>query len=196
MTNRLAIFDFDGTITYKDSFLEFLKFYRGKFKFYLGFFLLSPIMVLFVLKIIPNWKAKEAALAYFFKGEDFHFFSKRCKEFSERVLPQLIRPKALEAILEHKSSGARLVVISASAENWLIDWCKEYDLELLATKLEVNNQKITGKINGNNCYGAEKECRLNEYLVLTDYQEIYVYGDSPGDKSILALATHPFYRHF
>lgn len=196
MKQRLAIFDFDGTITYKDSFLEFLKYYKGKNNFYLGFALLSPIMGLFVLKIIPNWKAKEAALSHFFKGEKMEYFSRRCKEFSEEVIPSMIRPKALQAILDHQKSGDRLIVISASAENWLIDWCKKYNLELLATKLEVKSGVITGKIDGFNCYGEEKESRLKEFVPLSEYSEIFVYGDSPGDKSILKLATHPFYRHF
>lgn len=196
MKKRLAVFDFDGTITHKDSFLEFMKFYRGHIKFYLGFGILSPIMGLFFFKILPNWKAKEAALKYFFKGESLEFFNRRCEDFSREVLPSMIKDSALEAIEAHRKNGDTIIVVSASAENWLSNWCRKYDLELIATKLEIQDGKITGKLSGRNCYGDEKECRLRAHVNLDQYQEIYVYGDSSGDKALLKLATHPFYRHF
>lgn len=196
MKKRLAIFDFDGTITYKDTFLEFMKFYKGRMFFYSGFARLSPIMGMFMCKLIPNYKAKEAALSHFFKGEDIAEFNNKCQMFCDAIVPGLIIPKALEAIIAHQESGDRTVVISASAENWLAPWCKKYNLELIATKLEVKGGKITGKLLGQNCYGEEKECRLKSFLEITDYDEIFVYGDSPGDKNILKLATHPHYRYF
>lgn len=193
---RLAIFDFDGTITSKDSLLEFIKFYRGEYKFYLGLVLLSPVLVLYTIKIIPNWRAKEIVLSYFFGNEDVEAFAKRCKAFAENKLPLLVKPSALKAIKKHQANGDRVVVISASAENWLKHWCQKYDLELIATQLEVKNNKITGKIEGENCYGIEKRKRLEAYLNLKEYKQIYAYGDSGGDKDILALATHPHFRYF
>lgn len=192
----LAIFDFDGTITKKDSLLEFIKFYRGDYKFYFGLVLLSPVLVLYAFKIIPNWRAKEIVLSYFFGNEDEDVFSLRCKAFAENKLPLLVKSSALKAIKKHQSNGDRVVVISASAENWLMHWCQQHGLELIATQLEVKNNKITGKIDGLNCYGIEKRNRLEAYLKVKEYKEIYAYGDSSGDKDILALATHAYYRHF
>lgn len=196
MKKRLVIFDFDGTITYKDTFLEFMKFYKGRKAFYSGFAKLSPIMGMFLFKLIPNYKAKEAAISHFFKGEDISEFNRKCQTFSENIIPNLIIPKALDAILTHQKEGARLIVVSASAENWLAPWCEKINLELIATKLEVEEGKITGRLSGRNCYGEEKECRLKEVVELSDYDEIYVYGDSSGDKSILKLATHPHFKFF
>ena len=193
---RLAIFDFDGTITKKDSFLEFMKFYSGSIRFFLGFSLLSPIMGLFFFKIIPNWKAKEAALKYFFAGVPIEVFNEKCEIFSKKVIPKLVKKSALEAIKNHQKQNDRIIVISASAENWLTHWCTFNNLELIATRLEIKDGKLTGKLSGMNCYGDEKECRLKSYLDVQQFDEIHVYGDSSGDKAILNLATHPFYRHF
>lgn len=193
---RLVIFDFDGTITHKDSLLEFIKFHRGAFNFYLGFGILSPIMIFYLFKIIPNWKAKEAALQYFFKGEDKTSFGAKCRSFSDDVLPSLVRPSAMDAIKNYKLNGDRILVVSASAEDWLLPWCQKYDLELIATRLEIKEERITGKIAGQNCFGEEKKHRLNAYLDIKKYDEIHVYGDSNGDKAILELATHAYYRHF
>lgn len=193
---RLAIFDFDGTITYKDSLLEFIKFYKGGLKFYWGLFMLAPVLLLYAIKLIPNWRAKEKVLSYFFEYEDVNIFIAKCKLFSETELPKMIRPRALKAIREHQSNGDRVVVISASAEHWLSFWCQAHQLELIATQLEVKDNKITGRINGFNCYGKEKKARLEAIVNINEYKEIYAYGDSKGDEDILAMATHPFYRHF
>jgi len=193
---RLAVFDFDGTITRKDSLLEFIKFYRGRYGFYCGLVLLSPILLLYVVKIIPNWRAKEIVLSYFFRNEKDEIFSHKCKMFAENILPSLVKSSALQAIQKHQSNGDRIVVVSASSEHWLAYWCEEHGLELIGTQLEVIDKRITGKIKGANCYGEEKKNRLEAYLDLQEYTEIYVYGDSNGDKDILALATHPHFRYF
>ena len=66
MNGRIAFFDFDGTITTKDTLLEFIKFYKGKYQFYLGFLVYSPFLVAYKLKIIPNYVAKQKVLQYFF----------------------------------------------------------------------------------------------------------------------------------
>lgn len=192
----IAFFDFDGTITTKDSFLEFIKFYRGSNKFYFGFLLYSPFLVAFKLKLLPNYTAKQRILAHFFKGESLEEFTTQCDAFAKQALPALIRPKALTEIDRLKKAGVRIVVVSASAENWIKSWTDKYELELLGTRLELKNGIVTGKIEGKNCYGEEKVCRIKEHIDLNDYDDIYAYGDSSGDKQMLAIARHAFYKPF
>jgi phosphatidylglycerophosphatase C len=196
MKKNLALFDFDGTITNKDSFVEFIRFYKGSGSLIIGFIVLSPILLLYKLKIIKNWKAKEKVVTYFFKNEPFKDFCLKSTEFSIKVIPDLIKPDALQTIKWHLDNGDRVIVISASFENWLADWCKSMNLELIGSKLEVRDGIITGKIDGRNCYGIEKVIRLKQYLDISQYSEIYSYGDSKGDLAILELADHSFYRSF
>lgn len=196
MKKKLILFDFDGTITTKDTLMEFIRFYHGTTKFLLGLLIVSPILGLFILKLIPNWKAKEKVLWIFFKGENMNEFNQKCEAFCKRVLPKLIRPKAIEEISNHKNENAEVAVISASAENWVRPWCKAQGIGCLATHLEVKDGKLTGRIEGFNCYGPEKENRIRSCYTLTDYDEIYAYGDSNGDKEMLALAHHQFYKPF
>ena len=54
----LSLFDFDGTITTDDSLIKFIRFAVGDIKAALGLFVLSPMLIAFKLKIIPNYKAK------------------------------------------------------------------------------------------------------------------------------------------
>ena len=69
-------------------------------------------------------------------------------------------------------------------------------IELIATKLEFKAGKLTGKFATNNCYGAEKSHRIKELFDLELYDYIYAYGDSRGDKEMLALADESFYKPF
>jgi phosphatidylglycerophosphatase C len=193
---RLVLFDFDGTITTKDTFLEFIRFYHGSFRYWTGLLILSPVLALFILKLIPNYRAKEVVLKWFFKGEPEEVFNRKSKTFCERILPLLIRPKALDEISAHILNKSNVVIISASAENWVAPWCLQYNLHCLATRLEVRDGKLTGNIAGVNCYGPEKERRIRECYVLQDFDEVLAYGDSRGDFEMLALAHKQYYRPF
>lgn len=196
MSKKLALFDFDGTITTKDSFLEFLKFHKGNMSFLFGFALLSPYLVAMKLGLIPNWKAKEIVLKYFLKGLSIEDMCKASADFSMKVIPRLLRNKAIDQIKEHQKNGDDIYLVSASAENWLKPWCDQIGIKLIGTRLEIVDGKITGKIYGHNCYGPEKAARIKTQIDLSNYSEIYAYGDSRGDKEMLDLAHHPHYKYF
>lgn len=193
---KIALFDFDGTLTSKDSFIEFIKFYRGKKTFLFGFALLSPIMFLYKLHIIKNWKAKEIVLKYFFRGCDAQKFQEKCNDFALKRINELLRPSSLIRINELKNEMCRTIIITASAENWIKAWSDSMGIEIIGTRLEVIDGKITGKIKGKNCYGKEKVTRLIDAVDLSKYSIIEVYGDSEGDSDLLNIATHKYYRAF
>ena len=192
--SQLVLFDFDGTITTKDTLIEFVRFYRGNRKYLESMVLLSPILTLYACKMIPNWKAKQFFLSRHFRGEKIDDFNSRCHEFSAKVLPSLIRPKALEAIKTYRDKGVTMAVVSASAENWVKPFCDEHGLLCLATRLQVKNGVITGNLEGRNCYGDEKVCRIKDQFDLSLFDEIVAYGDSSGDREMLQLAHRSFYK--
>lgn len=193
---QIAFFDFDGTITKKDSLLEFIKFSKGPLHFYIGFLLYSPFLVAYKLKIISNQTAKEKVLAFFYKGMPLAAFEKQCEAFAKEVLPDLMRPRAIREIQKMQSLGVQVVIVSASPEIWIRPWADSMGTELLGTRLMISDGKLTGMLDGNNCYGNEKVKRIVERYTLTNYDKIYAYGDSSGDKPMLALATISFYKPF
>lgn len=193
---KLALFDFDGTITKKDSFLAFIKFYKGEWTFWKGMFLLSPVLILYKLKILPNWKAKQYVLTHFFHGEKEVEFNRKGEAFSSVVIPKLVRKKAKNKLYWHIARGDEVVVVTASAQNWVKPWTDQLGIDLIATELETKDNLLTGKILGKNCYGPEKVTRVCELRELRSYEDIYVYGDSKGDKELLDIGTQRFYRKF
>lgn len=193
---KLALFDFDGTITKDDSLLKFIRFVVGDGRFVFGLVVLSPILVAYKLKLIPNYKAKQYMLSWFFKGMSKDAFLKVANEYSLVHIDKILRPKAIEKINWHKNQGHKVVVVSASIEFWLRPWCEKNGLELIATKLEIKDDIVTGKLLSKNCYGVEKVNRIKEIYNLKDFEYIYSYGDSSGDKQMLELAHEKFYKPF
>ncbi|HJU46016.1 MAG TPA: HAD family hydrolase [Chitinophagaceae bacterium] len=193
---QIAFFDFDGTITTKDTLLEFIKFSKGLSHFYAGFLLYSPFLVAYKLKLISNQAAKEKVLSFFYKGVSVADFEKKCRAFATEYLPALVRPKALAEIRKLQEMGIQVVIVSASPENWIRPWSATIGAELIATRLVVKDDQLTGQIYEKNCYGNEKVARITSHYVLTGYDKIYAYGDSSGDKPMLKLATISFYKPF
>jgi len=193
---QLALFDFDGTITTDDSLIKFIRFVAGDAKFIWGMTLLSPMLIAYKLKIIPNHKAKQYMLSYFFKGMSEEKFMQVAYEYSLKHINTILRPKAMEKIEWHKELGHKIIIVSASIECWLKPWCDKNNLDLIATKLEIKDGIVTGKFLTKNCYGIEKINRVNESYNLNEYGYIYAYGDSHGDKELLELADKSFYKPF
>lgn len=192
----IALFDFDGTLTKKDSLFEVIKFIRGRRRFYWGMILSLPSLILYKLKIISNWEAKERLLTLFFGGIFYSEFQKECHQFALNSIPGLLRVDAMATLTELKQRNFRIVVVTASAEDWVKPWCDSQHIECIGTRLQIFDQKITGKIQGFNCSGKEKVARIKAKIELSEYKEIYSYGDSQGDTEMLALASKPYYKVF
>jgi len=193
---NLALFDFDGTITTKDTLVGFIQYAVGKKAYYFGLLKLSPMLTAYTLKLIPNYRAKELMIAHFFQGWDSKEFQTLAKKYSLEEIDKITRPQAIQQIRWHQEQGDKVVIVSASMECWLKAWCKQYGIDLLSTKLEIKEQRLTGKFATKNCHGVEKAHRIKERYILKEYKKIYGYGDSSGDKALLALSDEAFYKPF
>jgi HAD superfamily hydrolase (TIGR01490 family) len=193
----IAVFDFDGTIIRKDTLLEFIKFSKGKRQFYFGFLLFSPLLVAMKLKLYPNWKAKQKLFSYFYKGVSIKQFNEWGYGFSAEI-DKIVRPKATETIKSHKEKGDKIIIISASIENWIKPWAEKSGVEIvLATKIETDkNGLLTGKFLTKNCYGQEKVNLLLEMFPDRKNYKFIANGDSRGDKELINFADEGFYNKF
>ena len=192
----LALFDFDGTITTDDSFIKFIRFVVGDTRFLWGMAALSPMLTAYKLKLIPNYKAKQMMLSYFFKGMDEEKFIEVANEYSLKHIDTILRANAMERIAWHKGQKHKVVIVSASIESYVKPWCDKNGLDLIATRLEIKNGVITGNFATRNCYGIEKAKRIKDKYNLSEYSTIYAYGDSIGDREMLKIATKSYYKCF
>lgn len=196
MKKGIAFFDFDGTITRQDSLWAFLRFACGPLRLAAGLLRSLPFLVLYKLGRMDNQCAKEKLLARFFAGMPAERFHSLCRRFAQERLPALVRAGAAKEMVRLREKGFILVVVSASPEDWLRDWAKDLQVELIASRLELKEGRLTGRLEGKNCHGEEKVRRILEKYRLADYGDIYAYGDTAGDRPMLALATRAFFRPF
>ena len=131
--------------------------------------LLSPMLVLYKLKFIPNYKAKQYLLSWYFKDIKKEDFFQVANKYSLNHIDKIVRKKAIDRINWHKKQGDKIVVVSASIDCWLRPWCNINNLELIATKLDLSEDKITGNFLTKNCYGQEKVNRINETYNLKEF---------------------------
>lgn len=193
--NNLAVFDFDNTITTKDTLIDFLRFFAGDFHFAMGLLKCVPVIALYKLKFINNQKAKEYLLSHFFNNLPEEDLIKYGREYSLKRLAEILNPEAVKRINFHKQRNDELVIVSASPAYWFRDWCNEQGFKtIISTELKKNNGIITGKILGSNCFGDEKLRRLKHEFPLEDYEYIYAYGDSKGDLALLNFASESYMK--
>ena len=193
---KIAFFDFDGTITKKDSLLEVIKYQKGTAALCVGFFINAPYLIALKLKLVSNHKAKEKILRYFFGGLPLSSFQSACDNFITDNFESLVRAGALTAIKSLQADGFVVVIVTASAENWIKKWSDNVNVGLIGSNLEIENGIVTGNLHGKNCHGEEKAVRIRAQYDLSIFDEIYCYGDSGGDKQMLALATKAYYKPF
>ncbi len=191
-----ALFDFDGTLTKIDSLLMFLWHQVKLWTFVRRSLSLASILLRYILGLIDNDTAKERLFVILFAQTSKSEFAAIAYSFSNSVLPTILSVEPMERLKWHREQGHRCILVSASIEDYLVPWAEaEGFSKVLATRLEVDAQGfLTGRFLGKNCYGTEKVRRIEEYLGALDQFEIYAYGDSRGDKEMLAIADHPFYR--
>ena len=189
MKKNIAVFDFDGTLTTRDSFLAFIKWACGSVSYYTGFIRFAPMLVLMLLHLYPNWKAKQRVFSHFFKGWQHSWFKALGEDFSAEIDLMRNEPN-IQRLREHVERGDTVYVVSASLPEWVEPWCKNLGVNtVLATEVEVDeNGRLTGRFKTKNCFGQEKVDRL---LQAEPHREDYfltAYGDSRGDKELLAFA--------
>ena len=196
---KLYAFDFDGTLTTRDTLLEFIRFACGTRRFLSGFLLFAPLLVLMKLGLYPNGKAKQKVFVHFFRGMAVDAFDTLCQDFA-RTHRHLLRPDVVRLLEQALAEGAEVLVVSASIDNWVRPFFETKDrsreITILGTQIEIVDGCLTGRFITPNCYGQEKVRRI---LALHPDRSAYyltAYGDSRGDREMLAFAdeshTVPF----
>ncbi len=191
----VAAFDFDGTLTYRDSFLPFLRVVAGDARYAQNMLSLSPVLLGYGLGVVKNHVAKARVLEKFFTGQNVQHIQQISEDFATQQLPGRIRTNALARLRWHQQQGHRCVIVSASLECYLKPWAQSVGVaEVIGSRLATAAEIFTGQLATANCYGAEKTRRLQTLLGDRDAYTLYAYGDSKGDRELLALADYAYYR--
>ena len=191
-------FDFDGTLTRRDTLIEFIRYVKGNKEFLIGFLKHLHLLILMKIGIMPNWKTKRIIFQYFFGGMTLEKFNEYCEKFAKEKA-SLLRKKGMVAVNKAVMDGDQVVIISASIENWVEPFFRfqvSNNINIIGTKIQVVNGKLTGRFLTKNCYGEEKVRRLLEQYPDRKEYKLVAYGDSRGDHALLDFADEGHYREF
>ena len=192
---KLYLFDFDGTLTYKDTMFLYLKFYNSM-KFYVQFVKHIPLFVLLKLKLADAEKVKKSFISSILKGESRTKIEKKSQSFFEKYQDEIFRVNALEFINNIDRTQTESYIVSASLDIWVKPFAEKLKMKLLSTRAEFKNDIFTGNFIGKNCNGPEKVKRIIETVNERKFDKIIAFGDTSGDREMLSWADKSHFEFF
>lgn len=193
----LAVFDFDGTISDRHTFWRYCRFIATPLVFWPSLLPLLPSMLGVIIGKTPLMTARSRFIRCFLGNLTQAEEAQYAARFIAGPLQQWLRPAALRRLRWHQAQGHRTILVSNAPENYLRPWGKSVGFEqVCGTRLEVKQGRLSGRVDGLDCVGAEKVRRLREAAGELDRYYIYAYGDSDGDLELLQVADSPFYRNW
>lgn len=190
----LALFDFDGTITVRDTMPDFMHAAVRRHRLVSGWILLLPVYVGYRAGIVSGSIIRAAICMLGFRGVPAEEVDAHGRRFAREVLPSVLREEAMARIAWHRARGDRVVVVSGGLDVYLEHWAREHGVELLCSSLERRGGRLTGRYRGRQCVRAEKARLVRARYPLADFGRVFAYGDTPEDRELLALAHERWYR--
>lgn len=191
----VAAFDFDETLTRRDTVVPFLRRLAGDRGLALGLLARSHRMAPAAMR--RNRDALRAmATDQVFRGRLIADVDVHARDYGDQIFAVGLRPDTAARLAWHRDAGHRTVIVSASYEAYVQVVGEHLGVDaVLATRLEVESGRCTGRLLGANCRGPEKLRRLQGWLdeqgLMLDEVSLWAYGDSAGDRELLAVADHP-----
>lgn len=189
----LVLFDFDGTLSKKDSLFPFLRFTLGGMGVVRAFLLSAPWLLGYGLHLVSNNTAKARLLKVAFGKRSQTELKEKGRIFAQTIVPHLLRPDMMARVAGYRKAGCCCVLVSASLDFYLQPWAKAEGIEaVICSSLQSDRQgRITGGFRGNNCYGEEKVRRIHVFMQergIPASTLLLAYGDSRGDIPMMKMA--------
>lgn len=190
----LVAFDFDGTLTRGESFFRWLWFVTPWWRFAWCALRSVPVLLAYGTRLMSNERAKAGVIAIFLRGRARGPLEQLSRDFATQVIAKSLRPEAMARLRHHQKQGHHCVLVSATLALYLRPWAEHHDFDhVIATELGCDaSGRLTGVMATPNCYGPEKAVRLRAHFGVD--RIFAAYGDSAGDKEMLAMADKPQYR--
>jgi phosphatidylglycerophosphatase C len=192
----IVAFDFDGTLTFKDSYTAFLKWRAGPVRYAAGMVKLAPEALTY-LAHRDRGRIKAAATKEFLHGVPRRQLEEEAKAFAKAHAQSLLRADAVATWRWWRAKGATTVIVTASPDVVVAPFARALGAAaLLGTQLAYDDDdRVTGAFACLNCRGDEKVSRLRAHFG-EDVRLAAAYGDTSGDTAMLAIAEEKGYRVF
>ncbi len=191
----VAAFDFDETLTKRDTVVPFLRRFTSTHRF-------AVSLLPYTLRLLPiatrrdRDRLRALATDIVFRGRPAVDVAAEATSWGVTIAETLLRADTVARLQWHLDQGHRVVIVTASYEDYVRVVAGVLgDVDVLGTRLEVADGRCTGRIDGQNCRGPEKVHRLEAWFAANRLERhevtLHAYGDSSGDRELLAAADHP-----
>ena len=187
----IALFDFDGTLTTKDSMRLFFAWVDPRGVGWWRFLRAVPGVVL--LHGFRREPLKKALVHAFLAGKTQEELAVLGRQFVQDVLPAHLNQTVLARMRRYRDEGARVAIVSASLDVWLRPFAEQEGVALLCTEAAYTHGLFMGEWQTPNCNGVEKRRRVELYFPDWTQQDITVYGNSAGDAAMLQMADEAWW---
>jgi phosphatidylglycerophosphatase C len=192
----VAAFDVDGTITVRDCVRPFLERLGGKRSLAVAL-ARRPIATLQGAARRDRDAIKDVVVGGVFRGRTVAEVEAEGRSFASYVQTRFLRQDVIERLRWHQTMGHRTVMVSASLRPYLEPLAAALGMERAICTDVLRDAADDGRygshLDGGNCRAEQKALRLRAWLAAEgiDDAEIWAYGDSRGDREMLAMAHHP-----
>ena len=192
----VAAFDFDITMTTRDTFVPFLESAFGRSRVRLAFLRLTPEALKVAACLSDRDRFKEKIVEALFLGESVERLRDAGKAHAAAI-EVLFRPAALRRVEWHRERGHRIVMVSASLDLYLTPVAEKL-AEIFPTVIGGTDRHLVLDVTLEvpTCHRADKVRLLESWQLDLSGVELHPYGDSAGDRELLAIADHQHYRAF
>ncbi len=190
----VAVFDLDGTITQKDTYLAFLLGFLCRHPWRLLHATWLPFAImLYWLKLRDNSWLKRAFLGAIVGNALRSDVETWSQLFISRLLTHGLRTSVVEAIQRHRHNGHHLILLTASFDFYAEELGHRLGFDAVICTHSVWKQgRLKKELGSPNCYGDAKLTRLKEYLFGQRNQwHIIGYSDHHSDAPFMAWVDHP-----
>lgn len=190
---RTAAFDFDGTLTARDTLLPFLVHVAGRRAVGRALATQALPLLLALGGRGDRGTQKEQLFGRLLAGRLLTEVEALAETFADEAMTRRLRPQAVRHLRAHLAAGDSVVVVTASPELVVAPIARRLGpVPVLGTRLEVaDDGRLTGRLDGVNLRGPEKVRRLTQWLDDGGSTLHWAYGNSSGDRELLAAAVEP-----
>lgn len=191
---RVAAFDFDGTLSRNDSLGPFLERVCGRAQLYRAMVVRAPVLAGIAVGRGDRDAEKERLVGRLLSGRSAASVRDAGVAYARALIEgDALRPDMLERLAWHRAEGHEIVIVSASLDVYLEPLAPRLGVDrVFCTRLGIGpDDRLNGLLEGGNVRGPEKVRRVREWLA-GDAAELWAYGDSAGDRELLAEADHPY----
>jgi phosphatidylglycerophosphatase C len=190
---EVAAFDVDGTLTVRDCVAPFLAAVGGR-RGVVSAFARRPLASVGATVRRDRDRLKEIFVGGVLGGRSIERVERIGEEFAARVHASWLRDDTVERMRWHQRMGHLVVLVSASLGPYLRPLGRRLGVDdVLCAEPARAGDCFGNGLDGANCRAAEKVRRLDAWLASRQLGDavVWAYGDSDGDRELLARADHP-----